>query len=196
VKPSFLFATVLAIAGCGKNTSPNAAVPSTNASSAEAASLPEGGNGGEPMDRREAEAWARAREGDDDDRMRLADLLGCTGLRERASDRELRKTAIRAMAYCNDFSELPWLAEVGAGKDDEEALAALDAIVSDAARPRRATDPEDADELGAGCAALLALARGTDRPRPRRVLAVRALRMLADWGCVRRSEIPSDVDAK
>ena len=65
-----------------------------------------------------------------------------------------------------------------------------------AARPRRATDPEDADELHAGCGALLSLARSASRSRERRVLAVHALRMLAERGCVRRADIPTDPDAK
>ncbi len=149
------------------------------------------------MDAREAAQWAAAADGGDpEELMRAADLVGCAGLRERASQVELRTTAIRAMSYCRDDSELPWLAELAAGKNDSEARAALDAIVDLAARIRRATDPEDAEELHAGCGALLTLARSTSTPRVRRVLAVRALRMLAERGCVRRADIPTDVDVK
>jgi hypothetical protein len=148
------------------------------------------------MDNRETAQWDAAAQGDPEELMRLADLVGCSGLRERAAVRELRATSIRALAYCSDFSELPWLAEIAAGKDDAEARAALETIEDLAARPRRATDPEDAEELRAGCQTLLALARSTQRPRERRVPAVRALRMLAEWGCVRREDVPKDVDAK
>ena len=149
-----------------------------------------------PMDAREAAQWAAAREGDPEELARLEDLVGCEGLRERADDTELRGTAVQAMQYCPDFSELPWLVEVGTTGKDEEARSALDAVVELAARPRRATDPEDADELHSGCGALLDLAKAVDRPRERRVRAIRALRMLADRGCVKRAEIPTDLDAR
>jgi len=149
-----------------------------------------------PIDGREAEAWSRAQDGGDDDDLRLADLVGCSGLRERAATTALRSTALRAMAYCRDFSELPWLAEVGTRGSDADALGALDAVVDQSARVRRATDPEDADELHTGCAALLDLAKAADRPAARRVRAIRALRMLSDRGCVKRADIPTDLDAK
>jgi hypothetical protein len=151
---------------------------------------------GEPMESREADAWARAQDGGDDEDIRLADLVGCEGLRERAGAARLRRTAVRAMAYCRDFSQLPWLAEIGAHGADVDAIAALDAIVEQAARVRRATDPDDADELHAGCAALLALGREAAQPRSRRVRAIRALRMLSDRGCVARKDIPVDLDPK
>jgi hypothetical protein len=100
------------------------------------------------------------------------------------------------MQYCSDFSELPWLVDVATGKSDADARAALEAIDELAARPRRSNDPEDAEELHEGCGGLLALARSTSRAKERRVLAVRALRMLSERGCVRREEIPRDVDVK
>jgi hypothetical protein len=149
------------------------------------------------MDGRERAQWAAAKEGDPEELMRLADLAGCEGLRERAqADAELRTVALRAMQYCGDFSGLPWLAEVAGGASDAEARDALDSVVQLAARPRTATDPEDADELHEGCAALLVIARDTNRPRDRRVLAIRALRMLAERGCVKRADIPVDLDAR
>lgn len=149
-----------------------------------------------PMDAREAAQWAAAAKGDPEERMRLEDLIGCEGLRERASQADLRVTAIVAMQYCSDFSELPWLAAVATDGMDTEARAALEAIDELAARRRRAADPEDADELHAGCSSLLALARSVSRPKERRVLAIRALRMLSERGCVRRMDIPTDVDVK
>ena len=78
------------------------------------------------MDAREAAAWAVAvaKDHDPEDLARLADLVGCQGLRDRADQTELRGTAIRAMEYCGDFSELPWLAQVGTAGNDDEARAA------------------------------------------------------------------------
>jgi hypothetical protein len=179
---------LLAAAACGKSG------PASSLAVDETEAEPDAG--GLPLDPREAAQWGEALQGDPEELMRLADLVGCVGLRERASRPEFRATAIRAMEYCPDYSGLPWLAELAAAKNDVEARTALEAIDELAARPRRATDPEDADELHVGCGSLLALARSTSRPKERRVLAVRALRMLAERGCVRRADIPTDVDAK
>jgi hypothetical protein len=195
---------LLATIHCGKGatSAPTASTTSsaTAASGSGEARPVEAGaddDGGTPMDARESEAWGRAQDGgDDDDDLRLADLVGCTGLRERAGDARLRRTAVRAMAQCQDFSELPWLADLGARGSDAEALEALDAIVAQSARVRRATDPDDADELHEGCAELLTLARTAAQPAPRRVRAIRALRMLSERGCVKRADIPADLDAK
>jgi hypothetical protein len=148
------------------------------------------------MDAREAAQWSAAADQDPEELMRLEDLVGCQGLRDRASQPNLRVTAIHAMKYCPDFTELPWLVDLAAEKNDDEARAALETIDELAARPRRATDPEDADELHAGCGGLLAFARSPSRAKDRRVLAVRALRMLSERGCVRREDIPKDVDVR
>jgi hypothetical protein len=148
------------------------------------------------MEAREAAQWEAAKGGEPEELMRLADLVGCNGLRDRAEVQALRATALAAMRYCEDFSELPWLARVATDSGDAEARTALDAIVEQAARPRRATDPEDADDLHAGCEALLALAKDVARPKERRVLAIRSLRMLSERGCVKRAEIPTDLDAR
>jgi hypothetical protein len=187
--------------GCGRGAATAAPVASSSATAATQAAdagvvAPAEDDGGGPMDGREVEAWSRAQDGGDDDDLRLADLVGCSGLRERAATTALRSTALRAMAYCRDFSELPWLADVATRGSDADALGALDAVVDQSARVRRATDPEDADELHAGCAALLDLAKAADRPAARRVRAIRALRMLSDRGCVKRADIPTDLDAK
>jgi hypothetical protein len=186
---------LLAAAACGKGR------PSNGPSDARAA--PEGGSpvvededGAAPMEPGEMRSWEQADSGEPPELIRLVDLVGCAGLRERSSRPALRATALRALAYCPDFSELPWLAEVAASGRGDEPRLALEAIVEQAARPRRAVDPEDAEELHTGCAALLALARATDRPKERRVLAIRALRMLADRGCVKLADIPGDLDVK
>ncbi len=201
-KPSdlLIFLFILFVSACGKGKPTTAAAPSGSSAASE---LDAGGgatasdDGVVPMDAREVAQWAAAKEGDPEELMRLADLVTCTGLHERSVQQpELRTTALAAAKYCHDFSELPWLAQVGSEGSDADARAALDAIVDLAARPRRSVDPDDADELHTGCAALLTLARTPDRPRDRRVLAIRGLRMLADYGCVKRPDIPTDLDAK
>jgi hypothetical protein len=182
---------------CGKATSPSAPASSDSSTAGTlGGATPAVGDDAGSKDEREEEAWAQADGGEPQELMRLTDLVGCEALRERASDSLRRSRAIRAMAYCPDFSELPWLAQVAATVRDDDAIDALYSIVDQAARPRHSTDPEDADELHVGCGALLALARDTERPKARRVLAIRALRMLADRGCVARADIPTDVDAK
>ncbi len=192
-----LLIVLLASLHCGKGAAPAAPVASSSGTApVHGVDAAADEDAGDPMDSLEAEAWARAQDGGDDDDIRLSDLVGCSGLRERAQDPRLRRTAVRAMAECRDFSELPWLADLGAHGAGPEAIEALDAIVQQAARVRRATDPEDADELHAGCAALLALSRAKDQPPPRRIRAIGALRMLADRGCVKRADIPVDLDAK
>jgi hypothetical protein len=193
--PSVLAILFASAAACGKKAPSRAASPSDMA-------LADDGEGMEahprlaPMSAAEADAWARAASGDEEDRMRLFDLVGCTGLRERADEPARRMTAIRAMAYCVDFTELPWLVSIATHALDDEALEALQAILENAAQVRLATDPDDAIELHAGCALLLELARDSGQSRARRVLAIRALRMLAERGCVRRDQIPGDFDAK
>lgn len=184
----------LGLAGCGRRA------PRDGAAAAVLGSGAAGADGGEgrdlPTDPREIDAWDRAGRGGDEDRIRLEDLVGCERLRERAELPKLRATAIQAMAYCRDFSALPWLAQIAASARGDESVEALDAIVEQAARPRTAADPDDAEELGEGCRSLLALARAERQPRGLRVRAIRALRMLADRGCVNRELIPKDLDAK
>ena len=201
MRGALALAMVVAL-GCGKSASPSASTTSASVPSAGATDAAPGATaaddaGAPPMDAREAAQWTAAsgKDADPEELARLADLVSCEGLRERGDDPERRATALRAMRYCRDFSELPWLAQVGTSGSDDEARVALDAVVELAARPRRATDPEDADELHVGCGALLELARGAERPKERRVLAIRALRMLAERGCVKRADIPTELDA-
>ena len=180
-------------AGCGKKPPPEASVASL-LSSADPEPASQGPLG--PMNPVEVALWAAAKEGEAEDLMRLSDRVGCPGLRERASAPELRSTAVRAMEFCGDYSELGWLADLAMTASDEVALSALASIDALAALARRPLDPEDAEDLRAGCDGLMKLARSTGSGKDRRVGAVRALRMLADRGCVRRTDIPSDVDAK
>jgi len=199
-RPAFAIAMVavvlvcLVCVGCGRG--PRANGGGDRATDGVEAPAEEAGLG--PMDERERAAWASARDGDPEEQMRLTDAIACEGLHQRAQegDATTRAVALRAMRYCRDFGELPWLAQVAAGDNDGEARLALEAIGELAARPRRATDPEDALELHEGCAELLALARSPKKARERRVLAVSALRMLAERGCVARAEIPAELDAR
>jgi hypothetical protein len=178
------------VAGCGKKA-PLAGDAATSEGAQDAAPA-----AGEAMSEREAAQWEAAKGGEPEERIRLADLVGCEALEQRAEVVELRPIALAAMAYCPDLSELPWLARVAKEGSAGDARMALEAVVDQAARARRSTDPEDAEELHAGCQALLALARDVAAPKERRALAVSALRMLSERGCVKREEIPADLDAR
>jgi hypothetical protein len=200
-KGAALLVLATAFVACGKGKAPNASVPSAGtgaavADSAVSIAVSSRDDAADGMDAMEAAQWAAAKDGDPEELMRLAALVGCEGLHERASQDALRATALQAARYCDDFSELPWLAQVGQDGNDADARAALDAAVELAARPRRSVDPEDADDLHVGCTTLLGLALAPDRPRERRVLAVRALRMLSEYGCVKRGDIPIDFDPR
>ena len=140
------------------------------------------------------ELWTRAKDGEDDELARLAAAEGEHGLEERATMGAYRVTALRAMAFAPGFSSLPVLGAAAKSGTEQEARAAVDSADVIAARKRAQVDPEDHDELMSGCAALLDAAKDVTRPRPIRVGAVRALRMLADYGCVARDAIPKDVD--
>lgn len=140
--------------------------------------------------------WTEAQEGDENELSRLAHVEGAAGLVERAPDPAYRSTALRAMAYADGFAQLPTLGDAAAkGAPDEAALAASSAAIL-AARVRRPVDPEDAEELKAGCAALLVAAKDLARPRPVRLSAIRALRMLVEDHGVSPADIPTDLDAK
>jgi hypothetical protein len=143
------------------------------------------------------ELWNRASDGGDDELARLAEREGQDGLEERATSPAHRLTALRAMAFSQGYSALPTLGAAAQRGTAEEAHAAVESADAIAARKRAQVDPEDGDELAAGCAALLAAAKDTKRPREVRVGAVRALRMLDDRPrCPTAAEIPTDVDAK
>lgn len=173
--------------GAGAQLDGDAAVGTTAAREPDASSL------------RDPLLWEHAREGDPEDLAALAAHEGAMGLVEAASDPGLRKTSVRAMGYARGWAQLPYLAKLATGKDEGDATAALEATVELATRPRRAEDPEDADELREGCASLLRLARDDKRARSQRVPAIRALRMLpcppdAEGGG--GGELPRDVDTK
>jgi len=135
-------------------------------------------------------------DGDADDLARLEAELGSDGLAEALGVPGRRLTALRALAFAEDFTALPLLARTAASGTDEEAAAALASVAILGSQPRRATDPEDAIEIHEGCALLVALARDPTRLSARRTLAVRALRLLADRGWVAAAEVPTDLDAR
>jgi hypothetical protein len=98
------------------------------------------------------------------------------------------------MGYLHGWAQLPYLVKAAAGESGDEAKLAQESILELATRPRSSVDPEDAAELEEGCKGLLVLAKDTAKAKPRRVNAVRALRMLP---CpIKPEEVPSDVDAK
>lgn len=193
----FAVATLATCGGCGKREP--AGGDTTAAKHA-------GGDGSAPLhaDIVEADAaalrdmlmWQNAKDGELEDLATLAAHEGAIGLVEATSDPALRATAIKAMAYARGWAQLPFLAKASTGKDDEEARLALESTLELATRPRRAEDPEDSDELRQGCASLVALARDPSRPRPRRVAAIRALRMMPCPPLEDAEALPTDVDAK
>jgi len=143
------------------------------------------------------ELWKQAADAGDDELERLALVEGTAGLEERATMPAHRVTALRAMAFTPGFSAFPTLGAAAAHGSEEEATVAALSADAIAARKREQVDPEDDDELAAGCASLLAAAKDATRPRPVRIGAVRALRMLSDRpACTRPEAIPTDVDVK
>lgn len=193
----FSIATLATCGGCGKGGP--AGADTTAAKHA-------GGDGSAPLREdtvetdaaalRDMRMWQNAKDGEVEDLATLATHEGAIGLVEATGDPALRRTAIKAMAYARGWAQLPFLARTSIGKDDDEAHLALESTIELAARPRRAEDPEDADELRRGCADLVALARDTARPRSRRVAVIRALRMMPCPPLDDAEALPTDVDAK
>jgi hypothetical protein len=177
--------------GCPKNTAPTDA-------GAGAVLVPLAADAAAPERTPEVDdLWRRAQNedgGSADDLVRLARREGVAGLIERGAHPGLRRSAAFALGYTEGFSAMAWLGEVASSDVEEDALAALSSAIMLAAQPRRAVDPEDAEELRVGCDKLGALAKTPNASRKRRVLAIRALRMLSDKGCAK--EIPTDLDAR
>ncbi len=128
--------------------------------------------------------------------MRLADEEGPSGLVEGAIDPASTRCAASAMAHTRGHAGLPWLALLASGGDPELAKLALRSAVELASKGRTQLDPEDFEELRAGCDKLLVFARDTGHDRALRIDAVRVLRLLSDRGCAKREDIPTDVDAR
>jgi hypothetical protein len=181
---------------CGKGSAGTAPAASSSARAVTDAVAAGAQTGAPGEDAHIADLWTRAADGDADDLARLSERVGSDVLLESSMSPARRMTAIRALGYVDDFTALSFLAAVGATGTDEEASAALGSIALQAAQPRRATDPEDALEIHEGCARLLALAKDKTRPAPRRVLSIRALRLLSDRGWVPATDVPTDLDAR
>ncbi len=178
------------IVACGR-TSPTANAPDTSVPGLVRPLADAGGDGGKEVAL--SELWTRASEGTDEDLMRLAATLGPEGLADGATTKEARGVAVRAMAYTEGFAGLPWLSELAAGEDVTLAKEAGESALTMAARGRDQNDPEDAEEMRAGCMKLLAVAKGK-HDKAVRILAVRTVRLLADRGCAKADEIPTDFD--
>jgi hypothetical protein len=191
------FATVacclalVACSACGKSPAggPNVAPGTSSAPVVSRTSLPP--DAGAAL-ARDVAMWSAAREGQAEDLASLATHEGAAGLIEAAAEPALRPTALRAMGYARGWAQLPHLAAAAAGTDDDEAKIALESVVELAARPRRAEDVEDGAELHDGCESLGALARDTNGVRERRVIAIRALRMMP---CPKQ-DLPTELDAR
>ncbi len=192
VSASLTVTATLALAACsacGKSPAGGASSAGTSGTPVSRTTVaPEAG----PAAARDVAMWSSAKSGDVEDLASLATHEGAAGLIEGAAEPELRTTALRAMAYARGWAQLPYLAQAAGGEADEDAKVALDSVVELAARPRRAEDVEDEGELREGCEKLGGLARDVARARERRVLAIRALRMMP---CPKQ-DLPSDLDAK
>ncbi len=176
-----------ACGACGRGT-PQASSPA----SASAPRSPPSASVAPPPPARDLAMWSHVKEGEVEDLMTLAAHEGALGLVEAAGEAELRPTAIRAMAFARGFAQLPFLARAAQGVSNEEALLALESTIELARRPLHSEDMEDGEELEGGCAGLVALAKDETRSRDRRVLALRALRMMP---CP-PAELPTDLDAR
>lgn len=190
-------AVALCIVACGR-TSPSASAPdSSHAQTPKpAAPLVTAASDGGASDVRDAyvdELYRRAAEGTEEDLMRLARRLGPLDLAETARTPDERRIAVRAMAFTEGLAALPILADLAAGEDEALALEAAESATSLAGRGRDQNDPEDADEMRAGCTRFLALAKGSGK-KALRIQAVRTLRLLADRGCAKVDDIPKDFD--
>jgi hypothetical protein len=189
-------AVALCIVACGR-TSPSASAPDSShaPSTKPAAALVAAPDGGasEARDAYVDELYRRAADGTEEDLMRLARRLGPLDLFDTARTKDERRIAVRAMAFTEGLAALPILADLAAGDDEALALDASESATSLAGRGRDQNDPEDAEEMRAGCTKLLALAKGSGT-KAVRIHAVRTLRLLADRGCVKADDIPKDFD--
>lgn len=184
-------ALAVCFVACGR-ASPSANVPDT-------AGLPRvtlAADGGAERTPELVELWKRAGEGVEEDLMRLGQTEGAAGLAEGATTPETRLLAARAMAHAHGLAGLAWLGERAASDDLEIAREAARSAVALAGRGRDQRDPEDAEEMRAGCKWLLAAARDERRDRQVRVDAVRAVRLLLDRGCAKAEEVPTSLDVK
>lgn len=141
---------------------------------------------------REKLAWENAQSGEDEDLATLAHEVGAAGLEDALGDPARRETALRALGVAPGFSQVARLAREAEGGSEDHARIALASLAEIGARPRRPVEHEEEAELAAGCETLATLARKADAPRPRRIQAVRAHRLLP---CP-KAELPADLDTR
>ena len=133
---------------------------------------------------------------DEDDLVRWVRKDGVEGVIEAARTGERKRPeAYAALGESGELRALAFLAEEAKTreKDGRDALVAASVLVS---TPRKQVDPDDAEELRAACTQFLALAKDSGRKKEDRALAVSILRMLVSYGCVRATDIPTDLDPK
>jgi hypothetical protein len=142
---------------------------------------------------RDVAMWTSAQDGGDvEDLAALAVHEGAAGLIEAAAEPALRLTAIRAMAFARGWAQVPFLAQTACESDGAAASNAAHALIELAARPRRAEDVEETEELRAGCGTLTEFVRDGAKDKARRAPMLRALRMLP---CP-KTTLPTELDAR
>ena len=152
---------------------------------------------GGPASPVESNATTASKNGvDDDDLYRWARRDGVEALIEAAKVGERKRPDVyRALGQSGEVRALAFLADEAKARQ-KDALAALEAANELSATPRKQGDPDDVDELRTACETLLWLAKERARPAKERALAISTLRMLVAYGCVRATDIPTDLDPK
>lgn len=137
--------------------------------------------------------WGGAAAGDELALRRLAEIHTGPELMAIARGGPQAAPALAALAHAEDgelvLAELAVLA-----RDPERGAAALSVIVDLAARPNRAGEAADPDSLRRCIAALDALSRDSSVDRPRRVLAVNALRGFVRGGYLSADRVTTELD--
>lgn len=126
---------------------------------------------------------------------RLAELHTATELMAIARGGRQAAPALAAIAHADDAElVLADLAELAA--DAERGAAALAVIAAIASRPQRTGEAVDPDSLERCLARLDALSRDPSVDRPRRVLAVNALRGFVHAGYLPADRVTTALDAR
>ncbi len=169
-----LSAVLLAVCG-GPSKSPK-----SDASTAFAESVPNA-EPAAPLPLLRIAAWKQA-EGDEYELRRLLAMDGVDVVTGQAKEGKFRVTAIRALAFANDFSVLPslvaWLSDSDAGVRD----AAAESLLSTFEQGHTALS-EDAPMFRSACDMLGVAITEETLPRDVRVRAKTALEVMASFGC-------------
>jgi hypothetical protein len=145
--------------------------------------------------RRDDPGWIAARDADPAEKARLARAVGAAELLGALGDPgEVPEVALAALPYADDrdiaLGPLAERARTEPGRR-HRLLVAILAIAGEPRGSREPLDPEGARRCGD---ILVAFARDAAVAREDRVLAVSALRALAERGLVERARIPGDLD--